>query len=237
MGGAALRVCRLHAEPLLAPQPLDSGPLALRGRVVGYGVAPMGSGATSHLTTWLVFLVLRTGITPRADGTTGRPGPPLALVLPLLCARSPLPLPGPFPCQDPHPALTRSRGAAAGSQRFCRLRGDGEGTETERETRTDRDRGRDPVASPAEYGSCFSGRVNSCRSYLARIHCSRRSLQREGTVSREPRTQLAEGGGTLPGPDSGAEGRSWGPVGTRPWKPRVRRVAANTGQKGCSFHF
>lgn len=104
-GGAAPRVCRLHAEPLLAPQPLDSGPLALRGRVVGYGVAPMGSGATSHLTTWLVFLVLRTGITPRADGTTGWPGPPLALVLPLLCARSPLPLPGPSPC--PHPEQRR----------------------------------------------------------------------------------------------------------------------------------
>lgn len=85
------------------------------------------------------------------------------------------------------------------------------------------------MASPAEYGSCFSGRVNSCRSYLARIHCSRRSLQREGTVSREPGTQLAEGRGTLPGPDSGAEGRSWGPVGTRPWKPR--------GQEGGHKHW
>lgn len=32
--------------------------------------------------------------------------------------------------------------------------------------------------SPAEYGSCLSTFMNSSLSYLARIHCSRRSLRK-----------------------------------------------------------
>ena len=100
-------------------------------------------------------------------------------------------------------------------------------TETgrDREIRTERERHRGTRALlPAEYGSCFSGWVNSSRSYLARIHCSRRSLGREGRVSPGPSGPTGRGG-------------SWHPTDTRPLRARVSTACRRQGRRAARFDF